>query len=167
MAEAIPYDHRTRDARQELYHKLQGAPEHHIEALLDLYAILQLLHDKGILEVIKDALGSGEKVLEILTGTMERDEIVRTVRNLTIFIKLIGAIEPDALENLMTALSDKVEKSKVKKPPGLLRLLGQLSSKDSRRGLETIVGALQVAGKTMPRQKKEERTKVTRHRIFK
>lgn len=164
MAEPIQYEPRLRNPRQELYHQLQTAPQEHVEALLDAYAVLQLLHDKGIFELIKDALGSGEKILGVLTETMERDDVVRTVRNLTIFIKMIGAIEPDVLEQLMGALCDKVEISKTKEPPGLLRLLRQLSNEDSRRGLETVVTALQVVGQNMPRTPRLAKTRTTRHK---
>lgn len=162
MAEAISYDHRLRNVKQELYQQLSAAPGKHVEAVLDVYAILQLLHDKGIFEVIKDALGSGERVMEILTDTMEKDEVIRTIRNLTIFVKIIGSIEPDLLEKIMNAVSKEFENTKAKKPPGLLRLLGKLANANGRRVLEPIVTALNVAGKELPQTKKKERTRTTR-----
>ncbi len=140
-----------------------AAPEKHVEALLDLYSIAQLLRDKGILELIKDTLGSGEKVMEIFTETMETDEVVRTIRNLVIFIKLIGSIEPETLERIMKALSLKIETAKSRKPPGLFQLLKQLSNADSQRALEPVAAALQVAGQSIPRSPPKPRTRTTRH----
>jgi hypothetical protein len=54
------------DPREALYRRLENAPKEHAEALLAACDILQELHDKGLLEIAKGALGSGEKVLQIL-----------------------------------------------------------------------------------------------------
>lgn len=162
VAEAIEFDAGTRDVKRELYDRLLAAPEAHIEAMLEIYAILQLLYDKGILEMVKDLLGSGEKVMEVMTEEVEKNEVVRTVRNLTIFIKIIGSVEPDTLEKIMGSISKKIG-PRSKKPPGLLRLFGQLSSTDSRRALEPLVAALKIAGEEMPRTERKKRTRTTRH----
>ena len=156
MAEAIDYTHPPRNERQEYYHDLHGAPED-AGSMLDAHAILQLLRDKGVLEIIKDALGSMEKVMEVITETLEREEVVRTVRNVTILIKLLGSIEPETLENIMKSLSNATETSTSRKPPGFLRLLSQLTSGDTRRALEPIAAALQAAGRSIPQSPKEER----------
>ena len=101
MPEAMPYEHTPRDMKEEFYQELEAAPEKRAEAMQDAYAILQLLHDKGILELIKDALGSGEKVLEIVAGVMQGDQVIRTVRNLKTLAKLIGTVEPETLKKLI------------------------------------------------------------------
>lgn len=163
MAEPLSFENPPRDVRQEPHPQLQSQPDEHPEAMLDVYAILQLLRDKGILEMIKDGLGSMEKVMEIITETLEREEVVRTVRNLTIFVKMIGSIEPDTLERIMKSLSNATEDTQTKKPPGLLRLLGQFSTADARRALEPLAAALQAAGRSMPQKSNEERTHTTRH----
>lgn len=163
MAQPIEYDHAPRNLKQELYPDLHAAPEEHPEAVLDFYAILQLLRDKGILEMIKNGLGSMEKVMEIITETLEREEVVRTVRNVTILAKMLGSIEPDALEKIMKSVSNASEGAKAKKPPGLLHLLSQLSSEDTRRALGPLAAALQAVGRSIPETPKEERTHTTRH----
>lgn len=149
MAEAIEYEH--------------DSPEEHAESMLDASAILQLLRDKGVLEIIKDALGSMEKVMEVITETLEREDVVRTVRNITVLIKILGSIEPDTLENVMKSLSSATHGTAAQKPPGLLHLLSQLSSGDTRRALEPIAAALQALGRSIPQAPKEERTHATRH----
>src|ERR1051326_5965492 len=123
MAQIINFSPPPRDARAELCHKFECAPREHVEALLDLYAVLQLLHDKGILELTKGLLGSGEKVLGIFTETLEADEVVRFIRNLVIIVKVLGAIEPDTLQRIVDALGRNLENAKTHKPPGTLALL--------------------------------------------
>lgn len=163
MAQPIEFAHPLRNPHAELYQQLQNAPQEHVEALLDVYAILQLLHDKGLLEIVKDTLGSGEKVLGILTETMETNEVVRTIRNLIIFLKLIGSVEPEILERAMSAVSSSLEAAKEKEPPTLLHLFGQLRSQESRRALAPVAAALQAVGSSLPQVKETERKRTSRH----
>ncbi|MEA2539054.1 MAG: hypothetical protein QOH35_420, partial [Acidobacteriaceae bacterium] len=61
MAEPILLNLPPSDPRETLYKRLESAPHEHAEALLTTYDILQGLHDQGILELAKGALGSSEK----------------------------------------------------------------------------------------------------------
>jgi uncharacterized protein YjgD (DUF1641 family) len=163
MAEPISFEPVFRNRQHELYPRVQSAPGEHAEAMLDVYAILELARQKGILEIIKDALGSLEGIMEVITETAEKDEVVRTVRNLTILIKMLGSIEPEALEQVMKSISNATVSATSKKPPGFLQLLSQLSSGDSRRALEPIAAGLQAAGSSIPKIKKKERAHTSRH----
>lgn len=167
MAKPIDFTPPPRDPRESLRHQLRNAPDDHVEALLDTYAILQLLRDKGLLELAKGLLGSGEKVLAIVTETMERDEVVRTVRNLVIFIKILGALDPEVLEKIVNALAHSAKETKTKKPPGIMRLLGELTRPEVRRALTPLIAAMQSAGHNLktaqPPAKEGKRKKTTRH----
>jgi len=165
MAQAIDFSAPPRDPKEPLHKKLKSAPEDHVEALLNAYTILQLLQDKGILEIIKGALGSGEKVLGVVTETIENDAVIRTLRNLTIFLKIIGSIEPEVLEGLLKTVSRQAENAKTSKPPGLFRLVRKLSSADSRRVFAPMAAAIESLGKNMqkPKPKPGTRRRVTRH----
>ncbi|HEX3628340.1 MAG TPA: DUF1641 domain-containing protein [Verrucomicrobiae bacterium] len=156
MAQPVEYEHTPRNLKQELYPPSQTALDEHPEAILDVYAILQLLRDKGILEIIKGGLGSIEKMMEVIAETLEREEVVRTVRNVTVLVKMIGSIEPEVLENAMKSLSNATEGAKAKKPPSLLHLLGQLSGEDTRRALGPLAAALQSIGRHITETPKEE-----------
>lgn len=108
MPEAISHEHTPRDVKEEFYQQLQqlgAASEKRVEAMQDAYAILQLLHDKGILELVKDALGSGEKLMEVVAGVMQGDQVIRAVRNLKTLAKLIGTVEPETLKKIITQFS--------------------------------------------------------------
>ncbi len=165
MAQAIDFNLPDRDAKEPLRQQLRSAPEAHVEALLNAYAILQLLQDKGILELVKGALGSGEKVLAVMTETMESDAVIRTMRNLVVFLKIIGSIEPEVLEGVLKAFSQQKEKAKGQKPPGLFHLLAKLSNPDSRRVLAPMAAAVESLGQQLkkPQRKPGARRRVTRH----
>jgi uncharacterized protein YjgD (DUF1641 family) len=170
MAEPIPFPPPPRDPRAALIRQLENAPMDHAEALLDAYAILQLLRDKGLLEIAKGALGSGEKILDLLTETIDSREFVRAVRNLVILGKIAGSLDPVVLEKIVAAVSGSVSEARTQKPPGLLHLLGTLAGPDSRRALGPIVTALASLGATLDESKNPPaglpKKTVTRHTVI-
>jgi uncharacterized protein YjgD (DUF1641 family) len=167
MAAPLPLFKPRRDPRGDLLRQLENAPQEHAEALLDAYTILQQLRDKGLLEIAKGALGSGEKVLGILTETMETAEAVRTVRNSVILSKIVAALDPEVLENIVSAVTNTLVEKRTGKPPGLVSLLRQFSSPDTRRALAVMATMVESLGKNLSAEKGPadhgRREKITRH----
>lgn len=161
MAETISYEPIPRDVKQEMYQQPKAAPEERSTAGGDVYAILQLLRDQGILELVKNGVGSAEKMIEIIVGVMESEQIVRTIRNLKTVTKMIRSVEPETLEKIMNSLSDGIDGTRIEKPSGFLQLIRQLSSGDRLRALEPITAILQALGRNKPETKTEERTNAT------
>ena len=155
MAQPILLKLPPRDPREALYQRLENAPQDHAEALLAAYDILQGLHDKGVLEIVKGALGSGEKVLQILVDAGNTPEVIRGIRNLMVMAKIADSIQPEVLENLQHAIADGMDDAKTKKPPGLLQLAKQAGSQDTRRALGLMTGVLQALGKSLADRKPE------------
>ena len=155
MAEPILLKLPPRDPREALYERLENAPQDHAEALLAAYDILQGLHDKGVLEIVKGALGSGEKVLQILVDAGNTPEVIRGIRNLMVMAKIADSIQPEVLENLQRAIANGMDDARTKKPPGLLHLAKQAGSQDTRRALGLLTGVLQALGKGLAERKPE------------
>ena len=149
MAEPILLNLPPRDPREVLYRRLESAPQEHAEALLETYDVLQGLHDKGLLELAKGALGSGEKVLEILVDAGNSPEVIRGIRNFIILTRLFGSLEPKMLEHLAQAVPKALVEAKTEKPLGLLQLLGKLSNQDTRRMLTIMTRVLESLGKDL------------------
>jgi len=169
MAKPIFYSPPDVDARSQLIRRLEEAPREHAEALLDAYDILRLLHEKGILELVKGALGSGEKVLGILTETLEMKETVRTIRNLVILLKIVGGLDPQLLEAVQAAVNDNIARVRNQEPPGLLKVSGKLAGRDSRRALSLLAGVMEAVGQNLvtaevPTDQSQKRKRTTRHR---
>lgn len=170
MATSITFTPPQHDPRERLYHILEKAPKEHTEALLDAYEILQLLRDKGILELVKGLLGSGEKVLGILTRTITNEEAISLFRNLFILAKLLGGVNPELLEKVETALSESINGAKKGSPPGLVALFGRISSRDSRRFLTTLANVMETVGRNLaqaeePGLRGEKREMITRRKV--
>jgi uncharacterized protein YjgD (DUF1641 family) len=149
MAKPIPLHLGARDSREELRSRLDSAPLEHAEALLAAYEVLQGLHDRGVLELLRGLLGSGDKVLEAATDAARAPESVRAIRNLVILGKTLGEIDPDLFDGFALALPEAMRQAKVqgKEPPSFLAILNKFRSKDLRRGLVAVNSLLEAWGK--------------------
>src|SRR5271163_599938 len=98
MAQPIALEPPPVDPRVELQNRLQDAPAEHAEALLAAYEVLQGLHDRGVLDLMRGALGSGDKVLEIAVTAAQSPGSIRGIRNLLLLVNTLGAIEPELLK---------------------------------------------------------------------
>jgi uncharacterized protein YjgD (DUF1641 family) len=149
MAEPILLNLPPRDPREALYQRLENAPQEHAEALLATYDILQDLHDKGVLDLLKGALGSGEKVLEIAVTAANTPEVIHGIRNFIILTRLFATLEPKMLEHLAQAVPNALVEAKTEKPLGLLHLLSKLSNQDTRRMLTIMTRVVESLGKDL------------------
>jgi uncharacterized protein YjgD (DUF1641 family) len=149
MAKPVPLQLPPRDPREELRSRLQSAPLEHADALLATYEVLQGLHDRGVLELLRGLLGSGDKVLEIGVEAARAPESVRAVRNLLVLLKTLGEIDPDLFDGFALALPEAMQHAKAqgKEPPGFLAILNKFRSKDLRRGLVAVNSLLEAWGK--------------------
>jgi uncharacterized protein YjgD (DUF1641 family) len=155
MARPIPLEVAPRDPRRELQKRLDGAPIEHAEALLDSYDLLQQLHDHGVLQLLRGALGASDKLVETAVDAAKSDESVRAVRNAIILGKMLGSINPDVLQGVAAAVSETLgcNEKPVIEPPGLFSLLSQFRRRELRRSialvnrfLETLGNQLKVRG---------------------
>jgi uncharacterized protein YjgD (DUF1641 family) len=149
MAEPIVLKLAPRDPREALYHRLEKAPLEHVEALLAAYEVLQGLHDRGVLETLRGALGSSDKVLQILVDAANTPEAITGIRNFMILTRIAGTLEPELLEALAQALPEGMAQAKMPEPLGLWNLLKKLSSQDGRRALTALTGVLESLGKSL------------------
>ena len=90
MARPIPLELPPRDPREELRKRLEQAPIEHAEALLDSYELLQQLHDHGVFELLRGALGASDKLIETAVDAAKSDESIRAIRNAIILGKMLG-----------------------------------------------------------------------------
>src|ERR1700733_9227112 len=106
MAQPILLDLPAHDARTELQVRLQDAPLEHAQALLAAYEVLQGLHDRGVFELLRGALGSSDKVVEIIVDAAKTPASIRSIRNALILAKTLGSLEPEQVEALARSLPE-------------------------------------------------------------
>ena len=151
MARPIPLHLAPRDQREEFNLRLQQAPLDHAEALLAAYEVLQGLHDHGVLELMRGALGGGEKILEQAVAVASGPESIRATRNLLLLVSTLGEIEPALLSDFTRAIPKALVQAKAeqRKPPGLFKLMSTFWNKDFRRGLAALNDLLVVFGRNL------------------
>jgi uncharacterized protein YjgD (DUF1641 family) len=150
MAQPILLTIPKRDPREELHARLAQAPAEHAEAVLAGFEVLQGLHDRGVLELLRGMLGGSDKVLEIVVEAAKTPESIRGIRNLLVMAKILGSIDPELLEKFGQAVPDALTgaaKAEQAEPPGLWGIWKIFRSRDLRRGLVVVNSMLEAWGK--------------------
>jgi uncharacterized protein YjgD (DUF1641 family) len=104
---------------------------------------------RGVLDLAKGALGSGEEVLQILVNVANTPEMIRGIRNLMILAKVVNSFEPELLEGLEQAVQEGLAEARRPKPVGLWQLMKKLLGQESRRVLIATANMLQAVGKSL------------------
>jgi uncharacterized protein YjgD (DUF1641 family) len=148
MAQPIPLNLPPRDPRAELRSRLEKAPVEHAEALLDSYELLQQLHEHGVFQLLRGALGASDKLIETAVDAAKSEESIRAMRNAIILSKILGSIDPIFLERVAVAAGQTLGsyEKPVTDPPGLFSLLGQFRRPELRRSIALINRFLETLG---------------------
>jgi uncharacterized membrane protein YphA (DoxX/SURF4 family) len=142
MAHAVEFRKFTpQDSRGDLMRRLQDAPEDHAEALLSLYDLLELLHERGLIDTANGLLSASTTVVDRLVDVVSSKQAVSALRVGLMVANLLETIDTNRVHSLLTASEGK--------PPSLLRLGRDALSEDARRGLSAGVGLLSVFGATL------------------
>ncbi len=150
MAQPILLELPPRDPRIELQARLEKAPLDHAEALLSAYDVLQGLHDRGLLEIVRGILGSSDEVLEIAVEVAKKPDSIQGLRNLILLANMLGSIPPEQLAAFTTAVPialKSVATEQQHQPPSLWKLATSfLWDQNIRRGLAASATLLKTLG---------------------
>jgi uncharacterized protein YjgD (DUF1641 family) len=156
MAQPIPLEIAPGDPRRELQCRLENAPVEHAEALLAAYDLLQELHDRGTLEMLRGVLGAGDKIIEDVVQLTNTPEGIQAIRNTVILIKTIGALDPDTLNAFIGAMPEALCEGRAPNPPSLWQLINKFRSKHFRRGMAMVNSLLEGFGRNMSKEQTHE-----------
>ena len=149
MAQPIPLEIPPRNPRAELRSRLEQAPEQHAEAVLAAYEVLQELHSRGVLEIMRGALAASDELLEKVVDGAKTPEAIRAIRNLLFWRQILGSIEPEWFKGIFQAIPEGLAQATAERdqPVGFFRVLRRLTDKDSLRGLAAAIDFLQAFGR--------------------
>ena len=149
MAQPIPLEIPPRNPRAELRSRLEQAPEEHAEAVLAGYEVLQELHNRGVLDIMRSALAASDEILEKVVDSAKKPEAIRAIRNLLFWRQILGSIEPEWFKGIFQAIPEGIAQATAERdqPIGIFGLLRRLTSKDSLRGLAAAIDFLQAFGR--------------------
>jgi uncharacterized protein YjgD (DUF1641 family) len=147
MAQPIPFIVHQSPPREE--ERLRDAPAEHAEAILSAFEVLQLLHDRGVLNLVRGLLAAGDEFADIVTASLNTPESIRSIRNVLLLARLLGSLPPESVHNVSDALISATNRPTAQNPPGILELFRKMRSENSRRGLAAAIDVLEVLGKAV------------------
>ena len=127
--------------------RLREAPQKHADAILSALELLQLLHDRGMLDLLRGVVGAGDQLVDTLTAAVDNAESLRAIRNFVLLTKFFGSIPPDVLTSVVQTVMEGAEREKANRAPGLLQLLRRLRSEDSRHAIAVTLDLLESVGR--------------------
>ena len=146
-------------ARAELRRRLDDAPIEHAEALLALWDLLETAHESHVLEIARGALHASNDVVERLAHGAKSESATRAIRNLLLLGEVLGALDPEILRGVLTALPAALtrahEETQRKDPPSLFQIIGRLMSRDGRRAQGLLASLLASVGYALPARRKD------------
>jgi uncharacterized protein YjgD (DUF1641 family) len=125
------------------------APHQHMDAIASALELLQVLHDRGVLDLLRGMVGAGDTLVGTLAAAVDTPESLRAIRNFILLTKFFGSISPDNLNSLMQAAVQGADREKTSRAPGMLHLLRRLRSEDSRHAIAVTLDLLESVGKSL------------------
>src|ERR1700689_2729281 len=148
MAQPIPLTF-TPSNESDSIERLDEALRTHSDAILSALQLLQLLHDRGVLDLLRGLVGAGDQLAGMATAAIDSPDSVRSIRNFILLTKFFANIPPDVLDSLVRTAMDGAEREKSHRAPGILQLLGRMNSENSRHALAVTLDLLESVGKAL------------------
>ncbi len=148
MAHPITFHPQPVDPQKELMQRVENAPREHAEALLAAWDLLEISHQKGILDMAQGAIGGRDIIAGKLAEAANSPDGINVIRNLIALSRIIASIDPEMLYKVSRALDRNPPRVRTaeEKPPSLLSLFRQFRAEDTRRGLAYGLDLLAVVG---------------------
>jgi len=88
---------------------------------LAAYEVLQELHNRGVLELMRGALAASDEILETVVDNVKTPEAIRAIRNLLFWRQILGSIEPEWFKSIFKAIPEGIAEATAErdKPIGL------------------------------------------------
>lgn len=153
MANPISFKPLPVDPHLELERRLNAAPREHAEALLVVYDIVQAAHDNGLLDAAHGLISARDAIMGKIAEYAKTPEGETGIRNLLAAVKVLGALDPEVLDQLSRSVVDASQQHKQEqKPPSLWQIFKRTNSEDGRRGLSFLTLLLSGLGRSLKRQ---------------
>ena len=129
--------------------RLADALDKHTDAIVSALELLQLLHDRGVLELLRGLVGAGDRLAGIVTAAAGSPESLGAMRNFILLTKFFASVPPEVLDSLVRTAAVGAEREKAQRAPGLLQLLRRAGSENSRHAIAVTLDLLESVGKSL------------------
>jgi uncharacterized protein YjgD (DUF1641 family) len=86
--------------------------ERYEDAISSALELLHLLHDRGVLNLLRGMVGAGDRLVDTLIAAIDTPEAVRAVRNFILFTKFFGSVPPEVLSSVVRTVMERAEREK-------------------------------------------------------
>ena len=141
MAQAVDFRKFTpANSREDLARQIREAPSEHAEAILAAFALLEKLHDAGLLSLASGLISAGSAIIDRLADVADSPQAVTALRTTLILGSVLNTLDADELDKAMQV---------GEKDASLLRILKGLMTKESRQVAMIGVNLMNVIGKAL------------------
>jgi uncharacterized protein YjgD (DUF1641 family) len=106
MAIPIKLEFQPRIPEEEIRRRLERAPVEHADAVMAAYALLQVAHDRGVLDIMRGAIGRGDTMVVKMAQFASEPESMALVRNLISLARIAASVDPE----LLSRVADELER---------------------------------------------------------
>src|SRR5580704_7255121 len=142
MAQPIPLTVAPR-SEQDPIERLDAALRTHSDAIVSSLELLQLLHDRGVLDLLRGLVGAGDQLAGMATAALDSPDSVRAIRNFILLTKIFSSIPPDVLDSLVRTAMEGADREKSQRAPGMLQLMRRMSGENSRHAIAVTLDLLE------------------------
>jgi len=144
MAQPIPLQLPLRDTESR---GSRYSSDKHADAIASSLELLQVLHDRGVLELLRGMVGAGDQLVGTVTAAVDTPDSMRAIRNFLLLTKFFGSIPPEVLSSVVHTAVQGAEREKAKKAPGIFHLLRRALNPNSRHAMAVGLDLLESVGK--------------------
>ncbi|MGH9606784.1 MAG: hypothetical protein ACRD3N_13925 [Terracidiphilus sp.] len=148
MARPVQLDFPARDREAELRARLAEAPIEHAEAIDDFLELLELLHRKNVLSMLRGVVGAGDDIICRLAKVTAQEESIRITRNLLALGKILGDIDPELIEEIGRSIPPQLKDRTARRnmhAPSFWKIARTFWSRPVRRNL-LLLGVMLAGG---------------------
>lgn len=120
------------------------------ENLKDLFRLIKVLREKGIMDLIISIAENYEDLFEIIAHWLSKPSNLNAAKNLALIYGFSKRVDSEKFREVIFALAKGIEKgyeeAKKEEKIGLVGLLRLLNDKDFNRGLRAFLGVLKGMG---------------------
>jgi uncharacterized protein YjgD (DUF1641 family) len=148
MAKQIEFKKTPAHPAEALHRKLETATIDNAEAVLKVYALLNMAEKHGILDILRGAISAENTIIEKAAGYANTPEGINIMRNVLVLGRVVGGIDPDFLHDASKELTASVVDECRKEPSGFFATTRRMFSGDALRGLYILIAGLEALGRT-------------------
>lgn len=155
----VPSEHQQ-GARDELLRKIEAAPLEHAKALMALWDLLEVAHERQLIDIAHGLIATSDYVVDKLAEGAGLPSSIQAMRNAIMLAQMLGSLDPEVMHRLVQGMPNAMQQGTANaaadKPPSLWKSIKGFMSEDGRRALAMFSGITVGLGAALNPAKKRD-----------